>query len=94
MAKKNLSKPQSEATPKTEETAEVNATGKDAPVFVRDAWNYSYDLVKGLDNIFYAITCSDAGLTPDGATALGVLSGELLEHMARVNGYFDPKAEE
>lgn len=63
-------------------------------VQVRDAWDHMRDLVKGLDDLFYCMACSDEGIGPDGARALEVIADRLGEHVATVDGFFRPMEEE
>jgi len=84
-------------TPSIEPVSEQNSeAGKPekSPIDVQDAWNHSFDLIKGIDNLLYGIACSDDGMTPDGATALIVISDRLREHAKIINEFFNPEAEE
>lgn len=58
------------------------------PVDVQDAFCDCYSLAVGIDNLFYAVACSDEGLTPEGAHTPEIVSMHLVEQMKIVNGYF------
>ncbi len=72
--------------------AEVNL-GK-APVAVRDASNRAFDLARGLDSLFYGVSCTDDGLTPEGGKAIGIIVEKLVEELGVVNGYLNGTEEE
>ncbi len=63
-------------------------------VQVQDAWDDSYKIAQGLDDILSAAACSDNGLMPEGCKMLGIAAEQLVEHMKMVNSFFNPDEHE